>query len=45
MTPQGISTSPSGPTNLHPAVPSISPDSLINALIPSDLASVNETST
>ena len=45
ITPQEISTSPAGPTNLHPAVPSISPDSLINALIPNDLASVKETST
>ena len=45
MTPFSNVTSPQGPTNLQPAVPSISPDSLTKAWIPAPLASVNDNST
>lgn len=45
ITPSFISISPQGPTILHPGVPAISPDSLITIGIPSERASVAESST
>ena len=45
ITPSEISYSPAGPTSLQPGVPSIQPDSLTGAAMPSFLASVSETST
>ena len=45
ITPSVSSTSPQGPTSLQPADPAMSPDSLIGACTPMDLASVREIST
>jgi len=45
ITPSESSTSPQGPTNLHPGVPAKSPDSRIAIPRPKLLASVAESST